>query len=265
MEAEATVGVFGGSGFYDFLDGVEYAEVETPFGPPSAPIAIGEMAGVRLAFIPRHGPRHEIPAHRVNYRANIHALFQLGVREILAPFSCGSLQQEIHPGDFLVPDQFVDRTRHRDDTFFHGPEVRHIGAAQPYCGRLRAISVDAGVRRGLRMHDGGTVVVIEGPRFSTAAESLWFTREGWHVVNMTQYPEAILARELGICYTGVALVTDYDAGVGEGRGEVSIEEVLRVFRENIGSVRNLIADIIPRLAGERSCDCEAQARQAMFG
>lgn len=264
MEAAATVGVFGGSGFYDFLDGVEYAEVETPFGSPSAPIAIGEVADIRVAFLPRHGPRHEMPAHRVNYRANIHAFHQLGVRQIIGPFSCGSLQPEIHPGDFLIPDQFIDRTRGRQDTFFDGPEVRHIGAAQPYCGRLRAIAVEAGAGRGLRMHDEGTVVVIQGPRFSTTAESLWFSREGWHVVNMTQYPEAILAREMGICYTGVALVTDYDAGVGEGRGEVSIEDVLRVFRENIGNVRDLIAGVIPRLTGERSCDCEAQARQALF-
>jgi len=265
METRADIGIFGGSGFYSLLPDVEEVRVHTPYGPPSDRLALATLAGRRVAFLPRHGRDHSVPAHAVNYRANVWALHSLGVREILAPCSCGSLQAHIHPGDFVVLDQFVDRTKGRRDTFFDGPETHHIGAAEPYCPRLRQAALAAIRGRGIRAHDRGTMVVIQGPRFSTRAESAWFTREGWDVVGMTQHPEAILARELGLCYTGIALVTDYDTGIAQGREAVSIEEVFRVFRENVDRVRAVIEGMLPHLGGERPCPCAREAEQARVG
>jgi 5'-methylthioadenosine phosphorylase len=265
MSRTAEIGVFGGSGFYSFLTDVEEIRVHTPYGPPSDRLALTTVEGQRVAFLPRHGRDHSVPAHRVNYRANIWAFRELGVQQILSPCSCGSLQTHIHPGDFVILDQFVDRTRGREDTFFHGPETHHIAAAEPYCSRLRALAVEKGRELGITIHERGTMVVIQGPRFSTRAESAWFTREGWDVVGMTQYPEAILARELGICYTGIALVTDYDTGIAQGREAVTIEEVFRVFRANVGKVQDLIRAMLPLMAGDRACECEEEARRAIVG
>lgn len=262
---KADIGIFGGSGFYSFLPDVEEVRIHTPYGAPSDKLAVATLEGKRVAFLPRHGRDHSVPAHAVNYRANIWAFKELGVKEILAPCSCGSLQTHIHPGDFVILDQFIDRTRDRADTFFSGPETHHIGAAEPYCSRLRQIALKEGGKQGIRVHPNGTMVVIQGPRFSTRAESAWFTREGWDVVGMTQYPEAILARELGICYTGIALVTDYDTGISQGREPVSIEEVFRVFHENVGKVQSLIRAVVPHLGGDRACECEEEARRAVVG
>ncbi|MCC2671027.1 MAG: methylthioadenosine phosphorylase [Armatimonadetes bacterium] len=262
---QAEIGVFGGSGFYSFLPDVEEVHVHTPYGPPSDRIALASIEGKRVAFLPRHGRDHSVPAHQVNYRANVWALKELGVREILAPCSCCSLQKHIHPGDFVILDQFIDRTKGRRDTFFDGPETHHIGAAEPYCSRLRDLAIRLTQEQGITVHERGTMVVIQGPRFSTRAESAWFTREGWDVVGMTQHPEAILARELGICYTGVALVTDYDTGIAQGREPVSIDEVFRVFKENVGKVQGLIRALLPHLGGERACECEEEARRAVVG
>jgi 5'-methylthioadenosine phosphorylase len=265
MKHQADIGIFGGSGFYSFLEDVQEVRVHTPYGPPSDRLSLATLGGKRVAFLPRHSRDHSVPAHRVNYRANVWAFKELGVKEILAPCACGSLQEHIHPGDFVVLDQFVDRTRGRDDTYFNGPETHHISAAEPYCSRLRGLVIEHSRKLGIRMHEKGTMVVIQGPRFSTRAESAWFTREEMDVVGMTQYPEAILARELGLCYTGIALVTDYDTGIAQGREPVSIEEVFRVFKENIGKVRDLINAVVPDLAGKRPCECEELARQAVVG
>jgi 5'-methylthioadenosine phosphorylase len=265
MTARADIGIFGGSGFYSFLDGVEEVRVHTPYGPPSDKYALATLEGKRVAFLPRHGRDHSVPAHVVNYRANIWGFKELGVRQILAPCSCGSLQKHIHPGDFVILDQFFDRTRGRRDTFFEGPETHHIGAAEPYCKRLRLLAARLARELEIKVHDTGTMVVIQGPRFSTRAESSWFTREGWDVVGMTQYPEAILARELGLCYTGIALVTDYDTGVAQGRSAVSIEEVFRVFHENVGKVQALIRAMVPHMGETRDCLCEEEALGAVLG
>lgn len=263
--SKADIGIFGGSGFYSFLPDVEEVTVHTPYGPPSDKPAIATLEGKRVAFLPRHGREHSVPAHAVNYRANIWAFKELGVKEIIAPCSCGSLQTQLQPGDFVILDQFIDRTRGRQDTYFSGPETHHISAAEPYCSRMRALAIQQGEAQGIRIHPTGTMVVIQGPRFSTRAESAWFTREGWDVVGMTQYPEAILARELGICYTGIALVTDYDTGIAQGREPVSIEEVFRVFHENVGKVQDLIRAIVPHLGGERPCECQEEAKRAVVG
>jgi 5'-methylthioadenosine phosphorylase len=237
------VGVFGGSGFYEFLDEAVEHVVDTPYGPPAAPVVIGDVAGRSVAFMARHGRHHEFPPHRVPYRANVWAMHACGVRAVVAPCSVGSLQPDIQPGQFVVVDQLVDRTWGRPDTFHDSAPVHHQSFAEPYDAPMRAALAAAGRRTGVDVVEGGTMVVINGPRFSTAAESRWFRSMGWHVVNMTGYPEAVLAAELGLRYATVALVTDHDAGV-DGHEPVTMETVFAVMRQNVASVRQLIADAL---------------------
>lgn len=257
----AEIGVFGGSGFYSFLEDVSHVPVHTPYGPPSAPLAVGTIGGRSVAFLPRHGVHHEVPPHRVNYRANLWAMRELGVERILGPCAAGSLQPSIKPEDFVVLDQLVDRTNGRADTFFDGGVVGHVSFADPYCGELRSVLLSAGESVGVTMHPRGTVVVIQGPRFSTRAESQWYRAAGWEVVNMTQYPEAYLARELGICYGGLALVTDYDTGVEgiDGIEPVTIEVVFEVLGRNVARTRELLAAAIPAIpvARTQACGCRS--------
>jgi len=262
------IGVFGGSGFYSLLDDVRREHIKTPFGEPSGDFAIGSLAGEEVVFLPRHGSKHTIPPAQINYRANLWAMNRLGVTQIIAPTAAGSLTTAIKPGDFVVTDQFVDRTQGRPDTFFTGPQVAHVSAADPYCPRLRAQALATGRELGVRMHDGGTVVVVNGPRFSTRAESKWFAAQGWEVVNMTQYPELILARELQLCYVNIALITDYDSGL-EGSPEVApvtVVEVERLYRNNNERVRELILRLVPKLAAdERDCPCPRAMESAFIG
>jgi 5'-methylthioadenosine phosphorylase len=241
--------VFGGSGFYAFLDDVSEVEVETPYGPPAAPVTIGEVAGRRVAFLPRHGRRHEYPPHRIPFRANLWAMRELGVRHLLAPCASGSLQPHIAPGHFVVCDQLVDRTWGRDGTFHDGPTVEHLAFADPYDPRLRALVVEVARADGIAVHDGGTVVVIQGPRFSTRAESRSYRTMGWDVINMTQAPEAALAAELAIPYVAIALVTDYDTGVegDDGVEPVTQEAVFAFFEQNVERVRELLVRVIEHL------------------
>jgi 5'-methylthioadenosine phosphorylase len=264
----ADIGVFGGSGFYSLMEGaIEQVSVQTPFGSPSDSIAIGQLGEVRVAFLPRHGPRHHIPPHAINYRANLWAMAQLGVTRVIAPTAAGSLQPHIKPGDFVVCDQFVDRTYAREQTFYDGPRVVHISTAEPYCPDLREHSIAVGRELGINVHERGTVVVIQGPRFSTRAESQWFSRQGWEVINMTQYPEAVLARELEMCYVNIALITDYDAGLeGDDRGirPVSVAEVVRVLNDNNARVRRLIELLLPRVHGARTCPCSRALEHAII-
>jgi 5'-methylthioadenosine phosphorylase len=247
VAARADVGVFGGSGFYAFLEDVEEVAVDTPYGPPSDRIVIGEVGGVRVAFLPRHGRRHELPPHRIPYRANVWALRELGVRRILGPCAAGSLRADVPPGAFVVCDQFVDRTHGRGDTFYDGPETMHVSAADPYCPSLRRALVDTGRAQGLDVRDGGTVVVIQGPRFSTRAESAWYASLGASVINMTAYPEGWLARELGLCYANLSLITDYDVGVPGDDRAVTSATVLEVFQRNNDRLRELLFAVLPRL------------------
>ncbi len=255
--AEAEIGVFGGSGFYSLLDEFKEIELETPFGPPSDKIALGTIAGRKVAFLPRHGKKHVFPPHRIPYRANAWAMKELGVKRIIAPAAVGSLQATVKPGDFVVCDQFVDRTSGREHSFYDGNPVTHISCAEPYCGELRKIAVEAARKLRIPVHGKGTVVVIQGPRFSTRAESKWFRSQGWEVINMTQYPEVVLARELEMCYANISLVTDYDAGL-EGAPHVrpvTAEEVARIFRENNERVKQLILEMVPKIPRERRCAC----------
>ncbi len=246
-------GVFGGSGFYEFLDDALDVVVDTPFGSTAAPVTIGTIAGRTVAFIARHGRNHEFAAHRVPYRANVWALRELGVRRVIAPCSVGSLQPDIHPGQFVVVDQVVDRTWGRADTYHDtggpGPDplggLHHQSFADPYDADLRAELITSGRAVGLDVVDGATMVVINGPRFSTRAESSWFRAMGWHVVNMTGYPEAVLAAELGLRYATVALVTDYDAGV-DGHEPVTMERVFATMKTNVAGVQRLVTETISR-------------------
>lgn len=257
--AQADIGVFGGSGFYSFLDDITEVEVDTPYGRPSAPFHLGSIGDRRVAFLARHGTNHQFPPHRINYRANLWAMRSLGVTRVLSPCASGSLQPHIHPGEFVVPDQFVDRTSGRKDTFFEGPTANHVSMADPYCPELSKVALHAGRQQGITMHEGGTVVVIQGPRFSTKAESRWFRSAGWEVINMTQYPEAALARELGLCYASVALITDYDTGLEgvEGIEPVTQEEIFAFFDANLEKVRGLLFEAIGKIPTEIGCDCAA--------
>ena len=259
--SSAEIGILGGSGFYTFLEAMEELEVETPYGRPSAPVAIGEVGGRRAAFLPRHGREHELPPHRIPYRANLWALRQLGVRRVLGPCASGALRPELSLGEFVVCDQYVDRTWGREDTYHDGPETTHVSAADPYCPDLRRLLVETARELGIPVRDGGTVVVIQGPRFSTRAESRWFRSMGWDVVNMTAYPEGHLARELELCYATVAMVTDYDVGV-EGVRPVSADRVVEVFHENNERLRELLLAAIPRIGPQPEDVCATALRGA---
>ncbi|GIE95816.1 S-methyl-5'-thioadenosine phosphorylase [Paractinoplanes rishiriensis] len=251
MNAAAEIGVIGGSGLYALLDDAEEFEVSTPYGAPSDPITVARVGDRRVAFLPRHGRDHRYPPHRIPYRANLWALRALGVRQIVAPCAVGGLRPELGPGTFVVPDQLIDRTSGRVQTFYDEGAV-HVSFADPYCPAGRAVVLESA--RELAPVDGGAMVVVEGPRFSTRAESRWFTAIGGAVVNMTGHPEAVLARELALCYTAIALVTDLDAGV-EGGPAVTHEEVFRVFAANTERLRGVLLNAVLQLPAERTCPC----------
>jgi 5'-methylthioadenosine phosphorylase len=256
----AEVGVFGGSGFYSLLDRVETVEVETPYGKQSAPISIGEIGGKSVAFLPRHGKEHELPPHRIPYRANVWALRELGVRRIVAPCASGALRADLALGEFVVCDQYVDRTWGRADTFYDGPTTTHVSAADPYCADLRGLLLETAAELGIPARDGGTVVVVQGPRFSTRAESRWFQGMGWDVINMTAYPECQLARELELCYAMIAMVTDYDVGIVDP--PVSAAEVVRVFEQNDARLRELLFAVLPKIGPQPDDACSTALRGA---
>ncbi|MBF6212520.1 S-methyl-5'-thioadenosine phosphorylase [Nocardia puris] len=244
--------VIGGSGFYDFFDNdATTVEVDTPYGKPSAPIAVGEVEGRPVAFVPRHGKQHEFAPHTLPYRANLWALRSLGVRRVLAPCAVGSLRADWGPGTVAVPDQLVDRTSGREQTYFDGGGV-HVSFADPYCDELRSAVVKSEIEA-LPLKAGGTMVVVQGPRFSTRAESRWFAGQGWDLVNMTGHPEAVLARELELCYAAVALVTDLDAGLEEGDG-VHAVDVFAEFKRNLAPFKELIRASVAAVSGTDTCD-----------
>ena len=262
-----SIGVFGGTGFYKFFENVKEVTVETPYGSPSSTIGIVEIDGKKVAFLPRHGKNHEYPPHKIPYRANLWAMKKLGVERIIAPNACGSLQPNIKVGDFVICDQFVDRTSGRIATFYDGPITTHVGMAEPYCPELREIAIKNLEKMNLKHHKKGTVVVIEGPRFSTISESKWFTSMGWEVINMTQYPEVVLARELEMCFLNISVVTDYDTGlVAEGSVEpVSHEMVMKIFNENLEKLKTLIVNIIKDIPEKREkCKCGEALKGARF-
>ncbi|MFI9577332.1 S-methyl-5'-thioadenosine phosphorylase [Microbispora rosea] len=254
MVNSADIGVIGGSGFYSLLEDAEEIDMTTPYGPPSDSITVGRIGERTVAFVPRHGRGHTFPPHRIPYRANMWALRSLGVRQVLAPSAVGSLRPEIGPGALVIPDQLVDRTQGREQTYYDAGGAVHVSFSDPYCPSGRAAAVSTARETGWDTVDGGTLVVVQGPRFSTRAESKWFAGAGWSIIGMTGHPEAVLARELALCYTTLALVTDHDAGVEAGEG-VTHEEVLAFFAANVERMRTLVAQVVEALPEERSCPC----------
>ena len=261
---KAEIGVFGGSGFCSFFEKATKVNINTPYGKPSAEITIAEVFGKKVAFLPRHGLKHQFPPHKVPFKANIYAFKKLGVKTIISPCAAGSLQAKIKPGDFVILDQFIDRTKGREDTYFNGPEVAHIGGATPYCPRLSQVAIKACRKLKIQAHKKGTVVVVPGPRFSTAAESMLYTSQGGEVINMTQYPEVVLAREMEICFLGIALITDYDVGLSAKRKVKAVDskEVIRVFNQNLEKSRKLILEIIKNIPAKRDCLCATALEEA---
>ncbi len=251
--SEARIGVIGGSGLYaiDGLEGQEWVTVDSPWGLPSDQILTGRLGGVGVAFLPRHGRGHAHSPTSINYRANIDALKRLGVTDVISISACGSFREEMAPGDFVLIDQFIDRTVNREKTFFGTGCVAHVSVAEPTCGRLRTALAGAAAQAGVRAHDGGTYLTMEGPQFSTLAESRMY-RDHWSadVIGMTNMPEAKLAREAELCYITVAMVTDYDSWHPD-HGEVDITQILETMNANVAHARTLLGHVIPALAGPR--------------
>ncbi|MEE9592760.1 MAG: S-methyl-5'-thioadenosine phosphorylase [Thermoplasmata archaeon] len=252
-DGPAPIGIIGGSGVYDVsqVSDVRSVEVDTPYGSPSAPIDLGDFHERPIAFLPRHGKGHTIPPHAINYRANVWALHHLGVRRIVSPSAVGSLKEEYTPGDFVFPDQFIDHTKTRAYTFYDGGKTVHVSLADPFCPTLREHFAGHARALELPVHDRGTYVCIEGPRFSTRAESRMF-RQFAEIIGMTACPEAQLARELEVCYLGIAMVTDYDVWAEK---PVDVPEIMKTLAENQSKSQSLLAKAIPTIPEERACVC----------
>ena len=252
-DMQPKIGIIGGTGVYpDKLEIVNEIDIQTPYGSPSSSIAIGVMNGIEVAFLPRHGKNHTIPPHMINYRANIYALKQLGIERIISPCAVGSLKEEYKPGDMVIVDQFIDFTKSRKYTFFDGPKTEHIAIPDPFCPELNQIAEIECKNLKINSHNNGTCVCIEGPRFSTRAESKMF-RQFADIISMTIVPECQLAREMNMCYMSLATITDYDAWSEE---TVDAMTVSKVMEENSEKIRNLLGAIIPKIPVKREkCNC----------
>lgn len=251
---QAEIGIIGGTGLYDpkLLKNVQEVTVETPYGQPSDSITVGELSGKCVAFLPRHGKKHTIRPTDINVRANIFALKKLGVNRILAPSTVGSLREEYRPGEIVFCDQFIDRTTRREQSFYTQDKVCHITVAEPMCPELRENVITVAKKLGVKMHETGTYVCIEGPRFSTKAESRMYQQWGADVVGMTLVPECVLAREAEICYASISTVTDYD--VWKDR-PVCVDDIVRIMKTNIENVKRIIAETVAKLPNQRACKC----------
>lgn len=263
--AEATLAAIGGSGLYDIegLSDRREVEVDTPFGPPSDKIVLGSLSGTRMAFLPRHGQGHRISPTALPVRANIYALKSLGVERIVSISAVGSLREDVKPLDIVVPDQLIDRTRARIDTFFDDGIVAHVGMAQPFCPELRRTVTEASLVAGATAHPRGTYVVIEGPQFSTKAESELYRSWGATIIGMTALPEARLAREAEMCYATVALVTDYDVW-HDSEDDVSVEIVVANLMQNVETSRTVIREAVGALPSTRGCNCGSALANAII-
>ena len=263
MKDKTTLAVIGGSGLYamEGLAGIREVRIRTPFGNPSAAVVIGTLDGVRMAFLPRHGRGHRLNPSEVNHRANIFALKTLGVEQIISVSACGSLKEELRPRDMVFPDQVFDRTKGRASTFFEKGIVAHVGVANPYCPELSQRLYDTASSLGFRTHKGGTYVCIEGPQFSTKAESNVYRSLGFSVIGMTNVPECKLAREAEICYASVALVTDYDVWHDE---PVTIDMVIGNLNANTSNVKQLLKAVVLKVARERRCECASALQYSIL-
>lgn len=259
----ADVGIIGGTGVYDpnIFQDMKEVKIATPYGMPSHFLSLGQYKETRVAFIPRHGRDHSIPPHRINYRANIFALKQLGVKRIIGVSSVGSLRENLRPGEFVFPDQFIDRTKDRPDTFFDGAKVAHVSSADPFCPVMREVLSKCSKTNLIPSHDSSTYVCIQGPRFSSRAESKLFREWGADIVGMTMYPEVILAREAELCYACIAMVTDYDVWADK---PVTAETVASVMRKNVENAKKLIVSSIDSMPLDRNCPCGHALEGAML-
>ncbi|HEX5647068.1 MAG TPA: S-methyl-5'-thioadenosine phosphorylase [Nitrospira sp.] len=251
-----SIGVIGGSGLYDIegLKSVRRVQVRTPFGSPSDAITVGTLEGVGVAFLSRHGRGHRLNPGEINYRANIHALKSLGVTRVISVSAVGSMKESISPGNVVMPDQFIDLTKRRSSTFFEGGMVAHVAFGEPICGHLAQAVAAAGKRVGATLHRGGTYLCMEGPQFSTKAESRLYRQWGVDVIGMTNMPEAKLAREAELCYATMALVTDYDCW-HETEEAVTVEAILETLHHNVALAKRIVRAVMPSLAAPRACAC----------
>ncbi len=266
-EAKADIGVIGGSGLYDpgFFEEVKEVKVYTPYGHPSDNILIGRVKGKTVAFLPRHGRGHRIPPHKINYRANIWALKRLGVKWVISVSAVGSLREDYRPGEFVVPDQFIDMTKKREYTFFDGPVVAHVSMADPFCEDLRERIIAKARELGIPIHDKGTYICIEGPRFSTRAESrVWKEVFKADIIGMTLVPEVVLACEAQLCYAAIAMITDYDVWAEK---PVTAQEVIETMKRNVENAKKLLYALIPELPEEpdrEKCSCCEALKEALL-
>ncbi|MDX2252245.1 MAG: S-methyl-5'-thioadenosine phosphorylase [Nitrospira sp.] len=253
---QSSIGVIGGSGLYDIegLKSVRRVQVRTPFGSPSDAITVGTLQGVTVAFLSRHGRGHRLNPSEINYRANIYALKSLGVTRVISVSAVGSMKESIRPGDIVMPDQFIDLTKRRASTFFEGGMVAHVAFGEPICGSLARSVFSAGQQVGATLHRGGTYLCMEGPQFSTKAESRLYRQWGVDVIGMTNMPEAKLAREAELCYATMALVTDYDCW-HETEEAVTVEAILDTLHQNVASAKRIVQAVMPSLAAPRACAC----------
>jgi len=262
-DISAEIGIIGGTGVYDpdIIENPKEVKVSTPFGGTSSLITIGTHEGRKIAFLSRHGPSHQIPPHNIPNQANIWALRKIGIKRIIASSAVGSLREDYKPGDFVITDQFIDRTKKRLDTFYEGGQICHISAADPICPQLHDYFVDHARKLELRVHPSGTYICIEGPRFSTRAESKLFRQWGCDIIGMTLYPEVILAREAQLCYVSIAMVTDYDVWAEK---PVSAQEVIETMENNSENFKKLIMTSLPEIPEERLCDCGESLRLSLM-
>jgi 5'-methylthioadenosine phosphorylase len=263
MNKKPVLGIIGGSGIYSMpgLKAVEEKKVSTPFGAPSSPVVIGTLSGTRVAFLARHGVGHTIPPTMVNYRANIYALKSLGLRFVAAVSACGSLREDYAPGHVVIPDQLVDATSRRERSYFdHVGLVAHVGVAEPFCNDFAAQLFQACEKAGGKVHEGGTYITVEGPRFSTRAESNSFRASGYSIIGMTTSPEAFLAREAELCYAVMAHVTDYDVWHEE---PVSVDMVMSTMHENTELAQGAIRHLAEDLNEKQQCDCDTALANAL--
>jgi len=265
-QREQVLGVIGGSGLYEMegLERVEQVTLETPFGDPSDSFITGVLDGVRMVFLPRHGRGHRFLPSEVNYRANIYGMKKLGVSRLISVSAVGSMREEIAPGHIVIPDQFIDRTNAtRQNTFFGNGVVAHVQFADPVCRDLSAALEEAARRSGATVHQGGTYLCMEGPAFSTRAESLFYRSLGVSVIGMTNIPEAKLAREAEICYGVIALATDYDCW-HDSHDDVSVDAILAIIRQNVTTAKTIIRNAVAHVGGERGCPCAEALRYAII-
>lgn len=262
-EKDVEIGIIGGTGVYDpeIIEDAKEMKIYTPFGRTSSPISIGYFKNKKVAFLSRHGHQHQIPPHRIPFRANIWAFKELGVKRIISPSAVGSLKEDYKPSEFVIVDQFIDRTKSRNDTFYEGGQVCHVSTADPFCPELKEIIFKTSQEIKVPTHKGGTYICIQGPRFSTRAESQLFRSWGVEVIGMTLYPEVVLAREAQICFVNLSMITDYDVWAEK---PVSTEEIMKTMSLNLVNLKKVIMNTIPKIPKKRQCKCAFALNEALL-